>query len=451
MALTPFTTTTFAQMKVSLSQRLSDPNFIFWSNTEMGLYLIEAIQTYNALCAIWPADYQFDFAVGDTWKSLATPVDSPRIRTTTDQNLYTILEYMLLEPATGATWTGTSQFSITDLSSSINRRINEMIQLLGLNPQQLTLNAPTSGLRTQVPDNTLDISRIRFVPQFDTPYPLYREDRAASNAYGDLSALTPALPDSWMVTTVAPLYFDLNCVTNQPAQFDMLRLVTNDAVVASPSTPVLLKIPNDWAWVLRWGVLADLLSINPEATDQFRAKYALQRYQRGLKAMKELPWLLNTTVASIPADTPSVVEMDAYSPNWEQSQAEGFPAIVVGGTDFIALAPFTTTDVVSTVITVVGNAPIPTADADYIQLGPDAYDQILNYAQHLATFKRGWAALAETMPLYQQFESWAALQNARYEALGIYRTQILDMGDRDADIVPRFPELTKVESGEANG
>jgi hypothetical protein len=225
----------------------------------------------------------------------------------------------------------------------------------------------------------------------------------------------------------------------------MLALESGAALAPPAATP--LGLPDDWCWVAKWGALADVLANAPEGTDRMRAQYCLQRYERGLRAMRLLPWLLGASVARVPCGVTSVQEMDAYAQNWEQTWPLGDPQIVVGGVDLVALAPnvLPTGALTSALLTVVGNAPVPAADGDPVQLAQDGVDAVLAYAQHLAQFKQGGAEFAATLPLYQQFEAYCAATNARYAALGILRDEMLTEGSRGDVIDPRI-ELTEAKS-----
>ena len=112
-----------------------------------------------------------------------------------------------------------------------------------------------------------------------------------------------------------------------------------------------------------------------------------------------------------------------------------------------ALAPFATTEAVSTVLTVVENAPVPSADGDQIQLSRDGVDAILAYAQHIASFKMGGANFALTMPLYEQFEAYCRTKNSQYAALGMSRVQMLMEGNRQDFNDPEFEGKTEAKHG----
>lgn len=427
---------TLADLRGELLARLQDASGAFTTPPEADLYIAEALRALNALTAAWNADYQFAFNPGDTWKTLNV-AGSPRERTVTDTDLYAQMEAMLLEPMSGGTWTGTTQYNIGLLAAALQYRRDELLLQSAANPANLFAEAPLLTVRTMLPDSTLDLFRVRYIAvDSSMPYVLGREDVVTANAFGPLRNIQPGPPESWMITATPPLSFDISCPPNQPGTFDMLAAHAGASFV--PPAATVVGLPDDWTWVAMYGALADVLANSPEGRDSARAKYCLQRYEQGVKAMLKLPWLVDAHVASVPVDTPSYKEMDAWLQNWEQRQPVDDPNIVVGGIDLVALAPFATTATVSSVLTVVGNAPIPVADDDEVQLSRDGVDAVLNYAQHAASFKMGGQDFALTMPLYEQFEAYCRKKNAQYAALGIFRPQLLMEGNRADDLDPRF-------------
>lgn len=441
---------TFAQLQASLLQRLQDVGGVFTTTAEAGLYLTEALQVLNANTSIWNAQYVLDWAPGSGWQSL-NQAGSPRVRTVTDTDIYTQMQYMLMEPATGSTWTGTSQFNITNLSQALQYRRDELLLASGANMVQITdLNSPVAGTSTSLPDTVLNLRRVRWVPSApntQTPYTLWREDIRSANAYGDTLSIQTGTPESWLITADAPLTFDVSITPNTPGMWDLLAM--ESGIPLSPPTSNILGLPNDWCWVAKYGALADCLANSPEAFDPLRAKYCLDRYQRGMKAMLNLSWIIQASVANLPIDIISYVEMDAYSQSWEINGNQNDPNIVVGGMDFVAIAPFVSNSnpTVSSVLTVVGNAPIPTLGTDPIQLSRDGVEAVLGYAQHIASFKMGGADFQATLPLYKQFEDYCAVQNKRYAALGIFRPDMLMQGNEGDVIDPVFGPPKGVKNG----
>ena len=440
---------TLAQLRGELLSRLQDAGGVFTSVAEANLYLAEALRVLNVQCGVWNTDYQFDFNPGDTWKSLNV-AGSPRQRTVTDTNIYAQMEAMLMEPMSGGTWTGTNQYNIGLLSAALQYRRDELLLQSAANPVNLLQESPLLSVQTVLPDSTLDLFRVRWIAQDSSmPYVLGREDVETSNAFGPLLGIQPGAPDSWMITASSPLTFDVSCPPNQPGTFDMIASFAGASF--APPTATAVGLPNDWTWVALYGALADVLANAPEGRDSERAKYCLQRYEQGKKAMLKLPWLLEASVALSSVDTPSYKEMDAWEQDWEQYHPIDDPQIVVGGIDFVALAPFVPAGgaSVSSVLTVLGNAPIPTADADFVQLSRDGVDAVLGYAQHIAMFKTGGKDFALTVPLLDQFEAYCRKKNAQYAALGIFRPQMLLEGNRADAVDPRFEPMTEVSIGKS--
>jgi len=430
---------TLAQLRAELLNRLQDSGASFTTAAEADIYIRESLRALNSKTFIWATDYQLDFLAGDAWKSLNV-AGSPRERTITDTDLYNQMEAMLLEPMSGGTWTGTDQYNISMFKGALQFRRDELLLECAANVVNLFEFSPVLSMTTLLPDSTLDLLRVRWVAVDSTAYALGREDVGTANAFKPLRQIEPGEPDSWMITANTPLTFDCSCPPNQPGQWDILASFSG--VDLAPPAATVLGLPDDWCWVALYGALADVLANAPEGRDAQRAKYCLGIYEQGKKAMRELPWLLSGGVESINADTPGFGEMDTQQQNWEQTQNATDQTIVVGGVDLVALAPFVTGATVSTVLTVVGNAPVPLVDADKIQLSKDGVDAVLARAQHVATFKRGGQDFLATIPLLEQFEAYCRTKNSMYAALGIFRPDLLVAGNEQGEGDARFERET---------
>lgn len=432
-----YTYITLAQLRAELLNRLQDQRGIATPAAEADIYIRESLRALNAQTFAWAEDYLFNFNPGDTWKTLNV-AGSPRQRTVTDTDLYNQMEAMLYEPMSGGTWTGTNQYNIAMLQGALQYRRDELLLQCAANVQNLIQASPVLATTTTLPDSTLDLRRVRWLAQDSTAYALGKEDVITANAFKPQRGIEPGEPDSWLITDNTPLTFDCSCPPNQPGQWDMLVSIAGQPL--APPVATVLGLPDDWCWVALYGALADVLANSPEGRDAARSKYCMQVYEQGRKAMQELPWLLDATVESISVDTPSFVEMDAQQQNWEVNQNATDSTVVVGGVDLVALAPFVPADgvQVSTVLTVVGNAPVPYADGDTVQLSKDGVDAVLARAQHVASFKFGGADFAVTAPLLEQFELYCRTKNSQYAALGIFRPDLLTQGQRGDERDPRF-------------
>jgi len=427
---------TYLQARQALAARLADPGMVFWTDAELKLYLLEALRTWNALTEVFNADFAFTATSAATWYNLSKLPGSPRLRTLTDSDLYTLMEYHLLEPPTGSTWTGTSQFSLADLQGALQRRRDEVIQEAGCNVTQLPPLLVTPNVRRTIfTDSTLEPRRARFVPDSGSAVTLSREDTLAFDVFETEHLQMPQTPSAWSVITGPPLAMDVDTAPDVPGAYDVLALQAG--LNFSPPTVRLLGIPDDWAWVAKFGALADLLGRDSEATDRARADWCLKQFMDGLKAMKASNWLLTATLAGIPCDTPSVREMDGYAPEWEQS-ATAWPSLVTAGMDFCAPCPIAQgSQSIGVSMIVVGNAPCPILDADFVQVSRDTFDVILSRAQVLASFKMAGAEFAETRDLDKDFFMAVMATNKRLAKMGLFMDMLKIEGKREDINQPR--------------
>lgn len=427
---------TYLQARQALASRLADPGMAFWSDTELGLYIIESLRTWNALTEFWNADFAFTANSASVWYDLSLLPGCPRLRTVTDVNLYTIMQYHLLEPPSGGTWTGTSQFSLNDLRYALQRRRDEMIQVSGCNIKQLPpLPSLPNTRRTIFNDSTLEPRRTRFLPDsgYGDAVTLSREDTLAFDAFESQHLQAPKIPAAWSVITGPPLAMDVDTAPNVPGTYDVISL--QSGLSFNPPSPTLLGVPDDWSWLAKWGALSDLLGRDSEATDRQRADYCIKRYQMGLEVMKASNWLVSATINGIPVDTPSVREMDGYSPEWEDNAA-AWPSVVQAGMDFAGVCPVPAT-ISGVSMIVVGNAPVPLLDADYVQVSRDVFDVVLDYAQVLASFKQGGQEFMQTKDLEKNFFGFALATNKRLSKCGLFADMVHLEGKRQDRVQPR--------------
>lgn len=432
---------TFGDAKNVLAARINDPSKTFWTDAELGAYLIEALRTWNAMTATWVNDMAFTVAANSLdWLDLGTMDKSLRKRTVKDSDLYTMIEYHLLEPPTGATWQGTSQFNINDIADAMQRSRDEILQAGALNVQRLAaIPVPPNVLRTALPDNVLEIRRARYravIPANSPAVTLRRSDPQSLQIYSPTDALTVQNPDRYSSTHQLPLFLDLNSPPPGPGTLDLLAVVSGADLV--PPANTLLEIPDDWTWVLKWGTMADMLTGSSEPVDVFRAAYCAARYKEGLILIQNLPWLITAKINDQPVGIESVTEMDNYAVNWDNDPA-AYPALVEAGTDLIAITPKPTGNITKGVtLRLVQSAPIPADDAAFLQLSRDVLDTVMDYSCHLAAFKMGGSEFMATIAQYKGFLESAATTNSRFAELSIFADKLQKQGRREENRFPRF-------------
>src|SRR5208337_751951 len=218
-----------------VSTRLGDSNNVFFSQNEIYLYLLESLRVLNALTGFWKQQFTLTLTppLAGNWV-YANGAGSPRAQTLTDTDVYTLIENHLLEPPSGATWTGTNQFSINDLWQACSRRRNEMLQIAACNMVEVFPNCTPNANTVPVPDSALDVRRVRWVPAsgLGSPVTLQR---------GDILSFQRFTPN-YLQTNANPLRWDILSGQEAPGVADTLLALVLDTLVSVPSVAQVLAI-----------------------------------------------------------------------------------------------------------------------------------------------------------------------------------------------------------------
>jgi hypothetical protein len=227
-------------------------------------------------------------------------------------------------------------------------------------------------------------------------------------------------------------------------------LTVNSGAQLTVSAPTLIDIPTDFCWILKYGAMADLLSKEAEAKDATRAAYCNQRYQQGLALLQIAPAALQIRVNNVPVWIDAVRSADEFNTTWESESPAEPTACYVGGLNLIALSPPPDATGYSITATVTMNAPVPVNPGDFIQCPRDAYDVIVDYAQHVAAFKMGGAEFTETAALMMRMVKNAAAYNSRLEEMGAFQDAIFGQSQRQEMMNPRYTR-SFLDGGTATG
>lgn len=477
----PYSYVTLFQAAQAISLRLYDPDFVFWTYDEIVLYIVEALQTWNSYAQYWRGDFVFDTqsdaigygdggfgdggyggsssVIASTWYDITQVPNSLRPYTKTDFNLYTIIEYHLLEPPTGPVWTGTDMFTINDLTQSLQRRWDEMLGVSGCTITQSIQAAPAVTTRNILNDLTIDVRRVAWfpTPASDSdpaaPSVMWQEDIWSQQAFEDGYTTYPqGTPFTYAISSTPQLTFDTDVVPQQPGNYEVLK-VNASGYTFNVSTPTVINIPTDFCWILKWGVLADLFSKESEAKDVMRANYCNQRYKQGLRLLQESPAILQLRLNNLALWVDSVKNADEFSTDWQALPQSTPMNAYVAGLNMVAFSPEPEDGVTySATATVLQNAPIPSLPGDFIQVGRDEYDVIVDYAQHLALLKNGGDEFLRTKDLYARFVRQAALSNSKLTEMGEFKQEIYGTSQREEVSNPRYTKsIANAGSEDDNG
>src|SRR5438309_1064099 len=397
----PYAHTTYTGLKTSLSERLADTAKTFWTDTELGLYLTEALRTFGLLSGFWRARGALRTIANTVFYDITTQTyGSPTLQallgsTVTDRDIIQQLQYHLVESASDQTqWLGTEQFIYNDIVKAVQQRLNQFLADTGIvvTRSLVAVASPPIG-RQQLTDTIIDIRRAAWLGASPLNYyvPLWREDERTLTAANQGWSVNPDGPDAYSILGPPPLQLQLSPIPVASGQLELLTVSTGTALNPA-SSATALGIPDDLAPAIKWGALADLLGKDGIARDPVRAYYCEQRYQIYVRLARVLPVILHAGLNGVPLIPATLQEMDAAEPNWESVTASPFNPVadvIIAAPNLIALNPVPDT-LYSVTLDVVRKTPTY-SDADQVQIGREQLDAILDYAEHLALFKVGGA------------------------------------------------------------
>jgi len=119
--------------------------------------------------------------------------------------------------------------------------------------------------------------------------------------------------------------------------------------------------------------------------DPVRAEYAERRYREYVELARMLPVVIHGEINGVPLVTNALKDLDHFALNWENAQAAPTD-LILAAPNLVAFYPVPD-GIYSATCDVVRNAPIPASDGDYLQVGREQLDMILDYAEHLALYK----------------------------------------------------------------
>lgn len=454
----PFTTPDLATARSDLASRLNDPSMIRWVAAELTIYIQEALRTWN----VWTAHYRdqgsFGTVLNQPFYNLQTELPALRGHTVTNWDLVTSLQYSLLEPAApGGTWTGTDQFTLAQLSSAIQRRRDQFLRETGavLTRAEIPYAAPPTTGRLALDEAIAHVRRAAWrTTATGALYPLLVTDEFAANSYQRTWPQSGQPPTSFSVSVTPPLTLQLIPPAVGDGTLDLVSI--NKGAAVDPVVSAALGIPDDFLWVLKYGVLADLLSGDGLALDPSRAAYCESRWQQGIDQARAFAVVLagrisdntQSPVVQVPCAIDALADADRYSPLWQLLPSTPQRLLLAGQT-LVAVwpppggvgGPWTIT------LDVVRNAPIPALSTDLLQVSQDFYDTILDLAQHAALFKEGPGQLELATALLDRAARAAGIDLRLQQAAQPARAPLTQQQERDRQAVAeqRSPILQGVE------
>ena len=412
----PYSYITLAQFLVALSARLQDSSNQFWSTSELTLYIQEALRTWNAMAAWYRSKFTFNTSVADPFYDLSTVAGTLIPYTVTGQDLFQQIEALLLEPVTAGTWSGSEQFTADDIATAIQNSRDQFLLETGLvlnHVDGVTGNILTG--RFDMDDTVIDLRRAAYFDANGNFTLLWRSDEYELNAYMQNWSVDPGPPSVYSIVATPPVRVQIAPLPNIPGTLDLITV--NAGATVDPTLAVPLGIPDDFAWVVKFGALSDLLSKDGPPADPFRAQYCDKRWEEGIQLARVSTSVLFAQIDGLSTHVSSVFDIDTNLVNWQNLPVTAPYAIGMAGMNLLVLAPSPDAGPHSVALDVLSNMPVPVNAGDFIQVGREELDVITDYAEHLAAFKMSGAEFMATMEGYQRMVRLAVQQNARWRAV----------------------------------
>lgn len=432
-------------MRSELAARLGDTGKVFWTDAELGIYIVESLRTWGALTGYWRERGTFDTTAGTTWYDLPTMLPTIMGYSVTDSDVVKSIQFHLMEPATGTSWTGSEMWTLADVTAAVQRRRDQFLAETGrvVSHETQAVSPPPVG-RVVIPDTTIDIRRAAWRTPEGAYNSLWRSDEWEIDAFSPTAQQTPGPPAVYSVTLVPPVALQLSPPPADSGTLDML--VVQSGATLDPAAGVELGIPDDFAWIIKWGALADLLSGSVLGRDVARAQYCEQRWQQGIQLATLMPCVLQTLINDVQVNILSVSAMDADAPNWQNVTPAQPTLAVMGGPNLLGMSS-PPDDVYGVTVDVVRNAPIPTADADKVQIGREELDVVLDYGFHLASFKEAGAEFDGSVQNLTRMIRMAAIKNSKLRAQSSFFDALGSLAIRDTQRRPRTDQDVPVDAG----
>lgn len=403
-----YTEFTLADALVDMGSRLYDPQHVRWSVEELTIYVQQALRTFNALTNHFRDVASFDTVNKQAFYDIAEIAPTLRAQTFTVADAVNQICYQLLEPPpNGNLWVGSAQYNLGDILSALQQARDTFLLETGVvvTHRVVPVDAnPVTG-KVPLPESVINVRRAAWQTSNGYIVVIRRDDAWGITNYGQ-GWQTPraTAPTAYSVSTTPPLVLQFAPLTNVRGSLDLLTIESGSEPNLLGST--LLGVPDDWAWVVIFGALAQLLQRDGLAVDPARAGYCQSRWDDGLERAKQAAVVIDAIVNGINTPLGSVLDADAYSPDWQMVSGVPRRVLTMGQTIVglwppAGIPPGGGSYAVS--LDVARNAPVPVELSDPLQIGKELVNDLLDYAQHLALFKEGAGALQTAMGLLSQF------------------------------------------------
>jgi hypothetical protein len=415
------------QLVAQVSELLDDPDARFWTRDEIILAINEGLRTWGAYTSYWrergsfsitpagsglwssssfpwsPTVFPWQYTTGLPWYDLSVLFPTLRTRSTTLDTIVREIQFALLEPASGIAGTGMSgQVTIGAILQAIARARNRFVLDSHL-PYSVHANlispSPMSG-EINIPQYTMFIHRAAWL---DLPggvwTTLWREDSWAADHADTNWTVTAGTPRAFTEAEDSPLQLGL---IPPPTNEGLIEAITVDSVQMDLTDPAAtFAIPDEWIHAVKWAALSDILSSEGQIKDGVRASYAEARYTQAVSFAADARSILRVLIGNRPMPLDTITALDRGDFTWRNQS--GAPKFAGAAYDLLTFSPGVLNQTYGAAVDVARTAPLPAAGGDFIQLGSEDINNLLDYVSHVLTFKCGGKEFTGT---FGNYNSW---------------------------------------------
>lgn len=454
----PYTSITFNQLVTDLSSRLG--NSQFWILAEKQEYIKESLRTFNSIAQFYKQRCTFNTQNGIAFYDL-TQTSNPNAFTggtgsgssnppeivgysLTDRDIINNIQYNLMEPITND-WVNslpamTEMFTLGEILSAIEDARNQFMFAIGihLTHSQVNYNPPPSDGRVSLSDSIISVRRVswRYLDaEGNVKYsPLYLDDEQNATSFNNGWETTLSTPDSYALILSSPIQIQVIPISTDTGILDIISV--NNPSNLNQLVGTLLNIPDDYAWIIKYGALGDLLGKDSLAYDPQRSAYCRLRFEEGIKLIIQNGLIYQSAINGVFTLPSDISEFDFYNPTWQNSSGQPTD-IAMLGRNLVALSPVPN-DVYSIQLDLVRNMPIEIGG--FVQVGKEHINSILDYATHLAMFKCGMSEIQTTLPFVDDFMKMAMMNNEKLNAESRNYSLMKKMSRKEEIDKPRMKE-----------
>lgn len=422
---------TWADLQEALEQRLGNPSF--WTNaaanSEIKSLLRETLYYWGLV------SYNFRERIVLTLSKDQRVYDlrtlSPFFESTlTSQDMVGEIQHHFLEPIGLTSWAGSDQFDLASINEALRRRRDQFLLESGIwvEQQLLTTDLPAVGSpRYALPNDVIDVRRIALLDLAGTTYThLWRSDKLLIQN----SPVLTGPPQFYTAFDSPAKQIEIVPPPDKIYKVDLYAVLSG--VEFTPGSNLALGVPDEFAWAVKWGAIADLLGKDGSASDPARAEYAETRYRQGVRIARTYPAVMISSLsAAITVPIVSLHDLDAHKVDWQNATPGPPEALAMVGRNLLVVFPEPDLDdTYSLELDVLRPAPTEAVDR-FIDVDFGAVDALVDYAQHIATFKEGGQEFRATMRHADNLLQLAGVEGERIRAQGLMVEEMLETGVRE--------------------